>query len=82
MNFKFISRVCRIAAIGAILLGSASCIYVNEELGENLIPTDQKWDVFTPDPVVLENIQLQAADSLSAYSSERFTFGSIIFKFI
>ena len=77
MNFKFISRVCRIAAIGAILLGSASCIYVNEELGENLIPTDQKWDVFTPDPVVLENIQLQAADSLSAYSSERFTFGSI-----
>ena len=77
MNFKFISRVCRIAAIGAILLASASCIYVNEELGENLIPTDQKWDVFTPDPVVLEDIQLQVADSLSAYSSERFTFGSI-----
>ena len=77
MNFKFISRVCRIAAIGAILLASASCIYVNEELGENLIPTDQKWDVFTPDPVVLEDLQLQVADSLSAYSSERFTFGSI-----
>ena len=77
MNFKLFSRVCRIAAIGAILLGSASCVYINEELGQNLMPTDQKWDVFTPEPAVLENIQLELADSLSAYSSTRFTFGSI-----
>ena len=77
MNFKSFGRVCRIAAIGAILLGSASCIYVNEELGQNLMPTDQKWDVFTPEPAVLEDIQLEIADSLSAYSSTRFTFGSI-----
>ena len=64
-------------AIGAILLGSASCVYINEELGQNLIPTDQKWDVFTPEAAVLEDIQLLVADSLSAYSSSRFTFGSI-----
>ena len=77
MNFKSISRAFRLAAIGATLLSSASCIYINEELGENLMPTDQKWEVFAPAPVVLDEIQLQVADSLSAYSSDRFTFGSI-----
>ena len=65
------------AAIGAILLGSASCITINEELGENLIPIDQKWDVYPQEPVVLENIRLQMSDSLSGYSTTRFTFGAI-----
>ena len=46
MNSSFLCRVCRLAAAGAILLFSASCVKVNEELGENFIPTDQKWDVF------------------------------------
>ena len=77
MNFNILRRVGRLMAIGAILLGSASCVYINEELGQNLIPTDQKWDVFTPEAAVLEDIQLVVADSLSAYSSSRFTFGSI-----
>ena len=77
MNFNILRRVGRLMAIGAILLGSASCVYINEELGQNLIPTDQKWDVFTPEAAVLEDIQLLVADSLSAYSSSRFTFGSI-----
>ena len=77
MNFSFISRACRLAAIGAILFGSASCITINEELGQNLIPTDQKWDVFPQEPVVLENIRLEMADSLSGYSTTRFTFGAV-----
>ena len=77
MNFNILRRVSRIAAIGAILLSSASCVYINEEIGQNLIPTDQLWDVFNPEAEVLENIQLQLADSLSAYNSSRFTFGSI-----
>lgn len=77
MNFSIFRRVGRLAAIGAILFGSASCVYINEELGENLIPTDQKWDVFTPAPAVLSDIRLEATDSLSAYNSSRFTFGSI-----
>ena len=77
MNFNILGRVCRFAAIGAILLGSASCIKINEELGESLIPTDQKWDVYTPAPVNLQDIRLQMADSLSAYSTSRFTFGSV-----
>ena len=77
MNFSILRRVCRLAAIGAILLGSASCITINEKLGENLIPTDQKWDVYNPEAVVLEGIRLQMADSLSGYSTTRFTLGSI-----
>ena len=77
MNFSSFGRVCRIAAIGAILLFSASCIKVNEHLGENLIPTDQKWDVYPQEAQPLKDIRLQMADSLSGYSSTRFTFGAV-----
>lgn len=76
MNFNFIGRVCRLAAIGAILFSSASCVDINEQLGENFIPTDQLWDVFI-DSEPLENIVLKTADSLSAYSTKRITFGAI-----
>lgn len=77
MNFDFIGRVCRIAAVGAILYGSASCIKIDETIGENFIPTDQKWDVFPQNPAPLTDIRLQMADSLSGYSSKRFTFGAV-----
>ena len=77
MNFNICSRVCRLAAIGAILLGSASCIDIKEELGENLIPTDQKWHVYTPGAVELKDVRLHMSDSLSGYSTSRFTFGAI-----
>ena len=77
MKLDIIGRVCRIAAIGAILLGSASCIRVNEELGENFIPTDQLWDVFPQEPVVLRKTRMQMADSLTGYSDKRFTFGAV-----
>ena len=65
------------AAIGAILLGSASCVDIDETLGENFIPTDHIWDVYTPEAVPFENIMLHMADSLSGYSNTRFTFGAI-----
>ena len=77
MRFDIIGRVCRIAVIGATLLGSASCIRVNEELGENLIPTDQLWDVFPQDPAPLHQTRMQMADSLSGYNDKRFTFGAV-----
>ena len=77
MNFNFLSRVSRLAAIGAILLGSASCVDINEELGKNLIPTDQKWNVYTPEAADLQDIRLQMAADLSGYSTTRFTFGAV-----
>ena len=76
MKFEFLGRVCRLAAIGAILFGSASCVDINEQLGANFIPTDQQWDVFI-DSEPLEDIILKTADSLSAYSTKRITFGAI-----
>ena len=77
MNLNICSRVCRLAAIGAILFGSASCIDINEELGENLIPTDQKWHVYTPEAAELKEVYLHMSDSLSGYSTSRFTFGAV-----
>lgn len=77
MKFDSLCRICRLAAIGAILSVSASCIRINEELGENFIPTDQQWDVFNPEAVELEDIRLQMSDSLAGYGMSRFTFGAI-----
>ena len=77
MNFNFLRRVSRIAAIGVILFGSASCIAVNEKLGEDFIPTNHKWHVYSPKAAELKEIRLQMADSLSAYSNTRFTFGTV-----
>lgn len=76
MNFDFIGRACRLAAIGAILLCSASCVDINERLGENFIPTDQQWDVYVASKP-LDNIILKTADSLSALSTRRITVGAI-----
>ena len=77
MNLNFLGRVSRLAAIGAILLGSASCVTIDEELGKNFIPTDQKWDVFSPEAADIKEIRMQMADSLSGYSTTRFTFGAV-----
>lgn len=77
MKLNIIGRVSRLAAIGAILLSSASCVYINESLGENLIPTDQMWNVFHPESMDITDIRLQMSDSLSGYNTSRFTFGAI-----
>ncbi len=76
MNFNILARVSRLAVIGAILLGSASCVTIDERLGESLIPTSQKWDVYTPAAADID-VCLELADSLSAYSTTRFTFGAV-----
>lgn len=79
MNSGFLGRACRLLAAGAILLCSASCIEINEHLGENFIPNDQKWDVYVPEPIEfgLGDVVMKMSDSLSAYSSRRFTFGAV-----
>ena len=74
MKLKLISVA---AAIGSMLIGAASCVKINESLGENFIPKDQIWNVFPCEAVVLEDITMERSDSLSGYSTTRFTFGSI-----
>ena len=79
MNFSIFRRAGLLAIIGATLLSSAACVKVNEQLGENLIPTDQLWDVFSPKAAsfVENDIELKISDSLSAYTSRRLVFGAI-----
>lgn len=77
MNFRSLARASRLAAIGAILFGSAACVKINEQLGENLIPTDQKWEVYEIEPMDLTDVRMQMSDSLSGYSTSRFVFGSV-----
>ena len=77
MNFKHLGAGV-LACMCAMLLASTSCVNINEELGGNFIPTDQIWSVYPCDAVVLEDIQLHNSDSLSGYSTSRFTFGSVM----
>ena len=77
MNLSFLRRAGLLSAIGATLIGLASCININEELGENLIPTHHQWDVYPSVEAPLTDIVLEASDSLSAYSTRRITFGAI-----
>ena len=78
MNFSIFRRAGLLAIIGATLLSSAACVKVDEQLGQNLIPTDQLWDVFSPKAAnfVENDIELKISDSLSAYTSRRIVFGS------
>lgn len=76
MKISIIDKAIRLAAIGATLLGFASCITVDGTLGENFIPTEQIWDVYPCEAVVLNNIAMEYSDKLSGYSTKRFTFGA------
>ena len=77
MNLSFLRRAGILSIIGATLIGLASCININEELGQNLIPTHHQWDVFPSVEAPMTDIVLKASDSLSAYSTIRITFGEI-----
>lgn len=79
MNSGFFGRLCRLAVTGVILFCSASCIEINEHLGQNFIPDNQKWKVYVPAPQNFKNgdVVMQVSDSLSAYSNRRMTFGAV-----
>ena len=64
------------AALG-ITLGAVSCVKINEELGDNFIPTNQIWQVFPCEATPLDDITMERSDSISGYSTTRFTFGSV-----
>lgn len=69
-------RIRNLILTGAATVYAASCIYVDDNLGQNFIPGDQIYDVALAD-FPLKEISMGYADSLSAYSSSRITVGSI-----
>lgn len=74
-------KAARIAFAFAALTGIAGCVYIDSELGQGFIPTDQQWSVFTTDnegnPLVLEDIEMQPVKQLGGYSSRRLTVGTL-----
>ena len=68
---------CLFAVFALMTSGFVSCVEINEELGDNFIPTDQIWNVFPCDDVDLSEITMAKSDRLSGYSTSRITFGSV-----
>ena len=63
-------------AIIALMAGLMSCVGVDQNLGGDFIPTDQKYDFHTAE-FDLDEVWMKSIDSLTAYSSRRITIGSI-----
>ena len=72
MNFKH----CAVISMFCILACGTSCIYVDEELGSNLIPTEQRYTTYI-DEFPLEKIGMTPVSQLSGYSSNRVTVGAV-----
>lgn len=70
------SRIARMLAAAAAALAAASCVDIDDRLGESLIPGDQMFTVHTAEIPVME-FSLQKPDSLTGYSSRRITVGAI-----
>lgn len=66
-----------ITAVVMTASGLISCVKVNEQLGDNFIPTNQIWNVYPCADVPFTDITMRQSDSLSGYSTSRITFGSI-----
>ena len=73
MRAQFIA----IAAALSLMFGAVSCVTINEQLGDNFIPTDQLWQVYPCEAQPLTEITMERSNSLSGYSTSRFTFGSV-----
>ena len=72
------SRLTAIATALGIMSGVVSCVTINEELGENFIPTGQIWQVYPCEAQELTEITMERSDSLSGYNTNRFVFGSVM----
>ncbi len=59
-----------------VLCALLSCVKINNELGGDLIPVDQRYKIYSTE-IPIEEIDLRMADSLSGYSQSRITIGAI-----
>ncbi len=66
----------KLPAIIALTAGLVSCVGVDQNLGGDFIPTDQKYDFHTAE-FDLDEVWMKSIDSLTAYSSRRITIGAI-----
>ena len=71
MKFRFHGLAALLAA--ACL---TSCFGIDNQLGEDYIATNQKYNLYTAE-FNLDDIEMACPDSLSGYSTYRFTVGAI-----
>jgi len=66
-----------LSALGALVLiaSSQGCVKIDTKLGQDLIPVEQKFDVFTS-KLPLTAIQMKNLDYMSGYSTDRITIGA------
>lgn len=60
----------------AAFFGCCSCISTDSGLGSDLLPLDQQYDTYVVS-IPIEEMEMRMADSLSGYSQNRITIGSI-----
>ena len=65
-----------IGSFVAVIALAASCINVNERLGEEFIPDNQNYTFYTTS-LDIDDMRMEMADSLSGYNIYRITFGAI-----
>lgn len=63
-------------AAAAVIFCCFSCVSINNELGSNLVPLSQLYDIYSAE-FPLTDIQMKMLDSLSGYSNSRITIGAI-----
>ncbi len=66
----------KLFACAAALACCAACIDIDNEVGENLIATNQQYTIHTAE-FDLEDIRLDYVDALSGYSSDNIVFGAV-----
>ena len=76
MTSRLMNRVAGAAASALICFCSISCVKTSYEVGGNLIPFSQLFDIYSAE-FPLEDINMKMLDSLSGYSDSRITFGAI-----
>lgn len=70
-----IKKILSIFTLGAILC-APSCVKINNELGQNLIPQEHEYDVFHEE-IPLKNIRVMHADSTYGYNTYRIIVGAV-----
>ena len=66
----------KVFACAAALACCAACIDIDNEVGENLIATNQQYTIHTAE-FDLEDIRLDYVDALSGYSADNIVFGAV-----
>ncbi len=74
MNFKNTILLAGVSA--GIVVSAAACVTVDTSVGQDYIPVEQQYDVYTFE-TPLSNVRMHYMDHMSGYSTRRLTFGSL-----